>query len=232
VVIFALMTVMTIFSFFWLERRESWRKRLAKYSLPLILILATGGYGMIFNFSLITFGIALLSSVSYYFFASRLKIPLPYNVREEVTYYWLDLVVFWVGFLAFLVSYYFIFYLSNFGTDLIRFLVFSMILLLISFYLIAFSLWARSRHLQEIIFYALFFGFLVLEFLFVFSFYRMPPFGGALIYMLIQYYFLETINFFFRYQFIRQQDIVRLSIVMLLLLVVVMLIFKPFLIIK
>lgn len=226
------MTLITILSFFWLEKKEGWRRRLAKYSLPFILILVTGGYGMIFSFSFISFGIGFLSSLSYYFFASRLKLPLPYNVREEVTYYWLDIVIFWVGFLFFVVSYYFIFYLSSFGTDLTRFLMFSVFLFLISFYLITFSLWARNRHLQEILFYGLFFGFIILQFIFVFGFYRMPPFGGALIYLLIQYFFLEMLNLFFRYQFVRRQDIVRLIIVMLVLFVVVMLIFKPFLIIK
>lgn len=231
-IIFGVMTALTIFSFLWLEKKESWRKRLAKYSLPFILILVTGGYGMIFSLNFISFGIGLLSSISYYFFASRLKLPLPYKVREEVTYYWLDIVIFWVGFLFFVVSYYFIFYLSNFGTDLTRYLIFSSFLFLISFYLIAFSLWARNRHLQEIIFYGLFFGFVVLQFVFIFGFYRMPPFGGALIYLLAQYFFLEMLNLFFRYQFIRRVDIVRLVIIMLVLLVVILLIFKPFLLIK
>jgi hypothetical protein len=232
VILFGILVAITVISFFWLEKKESWRKRLAKYSLPFILILVTGGYGMIFSLNLISVGVGFLSSLSYYFFASRLKIPLPYEVREEVTYYWLDLVVFWVGFLSFAVVYYFVFYLSSFGTDLIRFIILSIFLFLISFYLVVFSLWARNRHFQEIIFYGLFFSFIILQFVFIFGFYRMPPFGGALIFSLILYYFLELLNLFFRYQFIRRVDIVRLSIVVLLLLVVVMLIFKPFVIIK
>jgi hypothetical protein len=231
-IVFGIMVVSTILSFFWLEKKETWRRRLAKYSLPFILILVTGGYAMIFSLNFVAFGIGALTSLSYYFFASRLKLPLPYDVREEVTYYWLDIVIFWVGFLFFVVSYYFIFYFSNFGTDLTRFLTFSIVLFLISFYLTAFSLWARSRHRQEIIFYGLFFGFVVSQFAFLWGFYRMAPFGGALIYMLMQYYFIEMLGYFFRYQFVRRIDIVRLSIVMLVLLVAVMLIFKPFIIIR
>jgi len=231
-IFFAFLVVSSVVSFFWLEKKETWRRRLAKYSLPFVLVLASGGYAMIFSFNFISFLVGALTSLSFYFFASRLKIPLPYNMREEVTYYWLDLVIFWTGFLAFLVSYYFIFYLSNFGADLIRYLIFSLFLFLISIYLMAFSLWARTRERQEILFYSLFFGFIFLQFIFIFGFYRMAPLGGALIYLLIQYYFLEMLNFFFKYQFVRRQDIVRLSAVVLLLLLVVMIIFKPFLIIK
>jgi len=222
-----ILLILAIGSFFWLEKREDWRRRIAKYSLPFALVVITAGYFLIFPPSLFSYGVAVFSAVGFYFFASRLKIPLPYNVREEVTYYWLDLVIFWVAFLSFFVSYYFLFYLLNI-IEAYRFLSFSVILLIISFYLIFFSLWARNRHLQESIFYSLIFDLALAEFLFIWSFFKMSPIGGGLIFVLIFYFFLETLNTFFKYQFVRQKDIIRLVILILILGAIVMFIFKPF----
>lgn len=216
-----------IVSFFWLEKKESYRRRIAKYSLPFMLAVLTSGYAIVFPPSLWSIGVVLLSAIGFYFFASRLKIPLPFHVREAVTYYWLDMVIFWLAFLSFLVLYYFFFYLLNLSEGW-RFFIFSLSLLLFGFYLVIFSLWARNRHPQEIIFYGFVFDLVVAEFLLLWSFYKMSPIGGSLLFILILYFFLENLNTFFRYQFIRQKDILRLVSVVLLLGAVIFLVYRPF----
>lgn len=222
-----LLVAVGILSFFWLEKKERWRKRIAKYSLPFILMIPTGAYFLVFPPSLFSYGVAFFSSIGFYFFASRLKIPLPFNVREEVTYYWLDIVIFWAAFLVFFVSFYFIFYLLNIPFKF-RFSLFSIVLLLINFYLTSYSLWARNRNKEEIIFYSLVFDLVLAEFLFIWGFLRMSPIGGGLLFILIFYFFLETLNTFFKYQYIREKDLIRIVILIIVLGLFVMLIFKPF----
>ena len=227
---FALVIVLILFlllSFFWLEKRENLKIRLAKYSLPFVLGVLTAGYIMIFPPSLLSYGVVFFSSIGFYFFSSRLKIPLPFRVREEVTYYWLDIVIFWVVFLNFLVVYYFFFYLLNLG-EFWRFFIFSVFLMAMSFYLIFFSLWARNRHTQESIFFSFVFIFLIAEFLLVWGYFKMSPIGGSLLFVLIFYFFLENLNIFFRYQFLRSKDLVRICLFLLILGFLVMLVFKPF----
>ncbi len=227
---FSLGGVLVVFglaSFFWLEKKEHYRKRIAKYSLPFALAILTSGYCLIFPPSFWAVGTVVLSAVGFYFFASRLKIPLPFHVREAVTYYWLDLVVYWEAFLSFLVIYYFFFYLLTLPAGW-RYFSFSLVLLIFSFYLSLYSLWARNRHWQEMVFYSIVFDLIVAEFLLVWSFYKMSPIGGSLIFVLLLYFFLENLNIFFRYQFIRSKDLSRLAIVVLLLGLAIFLVFRPF----
>ena len=227
-IIFVVVLVLfVIASFFWLEKKENYRRRIAKYSLPFSLVVLTSGYAMIFPPSFWSVGVILFSAIGFYFFASRLKIPLPFHVREAVTYYWLDMVIYWVAFLSFLVLYYFFFYLLNFSENW-RYFAFSISLLVFSFYLVIFSLWARNRHYQEIIFYGFVFDLVLAEFLLLWGFYKMSPIGGSLLFVLLLYFFLENLNIFFRYQFIRQKDIIRLTTLILLLGGIVFLFFRPF----
>ena len=222
-----LLIILVLVSFFWLEKEENLLRRLAKYSLPFVLSVLTAGYSLVFPPSFWSLSSIMLSAIAFYFFASRLKIPLPFSVREKVTYYWLDLVIYWVAFLAFLVNYYFFFYLLNLP-PFWRYTSFSLILLAVGFYIGAFSLWARNRHTQELIFYPLLFVFALAQFLLVWSFYKMPPIGGGLLFVLLFYLFLESIDIFFRYQFIRQKDLWRLFSVLLVLGFLIFLVFRPF----
>ncbi|MCD6422007.1 hypothetical protein J7L13_01495 [bacterium] len=222
-----LLVLGAVVSLFWLEKRAYWKRRLAKYSLPFVLSVLTAGYLLIFPLSLFSAGVSLISALSFYFFASRLEIPLPYHLREEVTYYWLDLVVFWLAFLSFLVSYYFFFYLANLPNQW-RFLTFSFVMGAFTFYLLFYSLWARHRHFQELLFYSLLGTFFVLQFLFVWGFFKMSPVGGSLLFVLWFYLYLESLTIFFRYQFIRDRDLLRILALVVILGLAVFFVFKPF----
>ncbi|MBU2595700.1 hypothetical protein KJ713_02650 [Patescibacteria group bacterium] len=190
---FYLLVVFSFLLFFglfaWVEKKSIIsRESLIKIILPLILLFSLDAFIFFEASSIFIHLVIILSSLCFYLFLSRMKIPLPKEYSVVVTYYWLDLISFLTAFLYFLLVQNLLF-LKNFP------IWFLMILITLGAYLIFYYvLWARSKEGRIVSLFSSLFALILLESFLMMSFWNIDPVPKSLLMVVLLYFYLGALD--------------------------------------
>src|SRR3990167_6170569 len=175
--------------FAWIEKKSIiCRESLIKIILPLILLLSLDGFIFFESSPIFIHLVIIFSSLCFYLFLSRMKIPLPKEYSVMVTYYWLDLISFLTAFLYFLLVQNLLF-LKNFP------IWFLMVLITLGAYLIFYYvLWARSKEGRIVSLFSSLFALILLESFLMMSFWNIDPVPKSLLMVVLLYFYLGVLD--------------------------------------
>jgi len=179
-----------IFSFILRERKEksSLKVHLFKITLPLFLVISSASF-VFFESGLFLHLMLIAVFFSFYLFFSRLEFPFSRKESRNLTYFWLDFLIFVVAFLT---------YLAIYNLEFIfRAPLFFLLILAtgFSFFIFYYSLWARSESSYLSFFFSLLFALTILETFFVLSFWQENPVPKSLIFLTILYFFSGVLDY-------------------------------------
>lgn len=190
---FYLLVVFSFIIFFglfaWIEKKSIiCRESLIKVILPLILLFSLNAFIFFEASSIFIHLVIIFSSLCFYLFFSRMKIPLPKEYSVVVTYYWLDLISFLTAFLYFLLVQNLLF-LKNFP------IWFLMVLITLGAYLIFYYvLWARSKEGRIVSLFSSLFALILLESFLMMSFWNIDPVPKSLLMVVLLYFYLGVLD--------------------------------------
>src|SRR3990167_7512995 len=153
-----------------------------------ILLLSLDGFIFFESSPIFIHLVIIFSSLCFYLFLSRMKIPLPKEYSVVVTYYWLDLISFLTAFLYFLLVQNLLF-LKNFP------IWFLMVLITLGAYLIFYYvLWARSKEGRIVSLFSSLFALILLDSFLMMSFWNIDPVPKSLLMVVLLYFYLGVLD--------------------------------------
>jgi len=189
--IFSTVAIVLILIFFFFSQKSFAKppfSNLSKIFLPILLTLSLSSFAYFETNGIFKIIILLFGFFSFYLFFSRFDFPLPEEVGNKVTYFWLDFLIFITAFL---------FYLEIYNFELafrLPFFVVLLISVIFSFFLLHFNFWARGRVSKFSLIFSLLYALSVLEILLTLSFWQENPVSKSLIILTALYFFSGVLD--------------------------------------